>query len=309
MESAAMGCPRPIRIHSLLALVAVLAAEPALAQSDPAKLDEARKRFAQAEVAYRLGQFQEALTHYQAAYAASLRPELLFNIAQCYRQQRDPEKALFYYQLYLSDWERANPGKDVPYRAEVDGHIAAMKVAIEEKRAAAPPSVPTPAPSPDGSAKPAPSGDPAAVVPDSAKPDTQPKPVDQTKIDKTRKQVKKEQTGKTEQNSQTAPSRDERDPPRWKRPLAWVAAGVAVASLATGAVLLGIRRVDELEQKEYGGPLYTTTDSPVPGAVLLGVGAAAGGLCIYLFARREQPVRVGFLPMPGGGQAALSGSF
>ncbi len=80
---------------------------------------------------------------------------------------------------------------------------------------------------------------------------------------------------------------------RLKRKWAWVAAGVGVVSLATGAALLATRRVDELvwqppSGSDPGDNPYRVTDSVAPGAVLLGVGVAAGAVAAYLFLRREK---------------------
>ena len=92
---------------------------------------------------------------------------------------------------------------------------------------------------------------------------------------------------------------------RWKRTWAWVAAGVGVVSLATGAALLATRRVDELvwqppSGSDPGSNPYHVTDSVAPGAVLLGVGVAAGAVATYLFLRKEKPAPATVSVSPAG---------
>jgi tetratricopeptide (TPR) repeat protein len=45
--------------------------------------------------------YERAIIEYQAAYAISPQPELLFNIGQCYRLGGQPRSAVLYYQRYL----------------------------------------------------------------------------------------------------------------------------------------------------------------------------------------------------------------
>jgi tetratricopeptide (TPR) repeat protein len=95
-------------------------------------LRRARAPFDEAESQYRLGRFAEALTGYRAALELARRPNLLFNIAQCYRQLGDHPNALFYYELYLADSRRARPGKPVPYEKEVRQHMARLRSLLAE---------------------------------------------------------------------------------------------------------------------------------------------------------------------------------
>jgi hypothetical protein len=116
--------PRVLRSGAFLVLAA-LSLWPSAATAEEA-LERAKQEFAQAETLYRLASFREALEHYRASYELSRRPGLLFNIAQCHRQLKDRERAVFYYRLYLSDWERQKPGTEPPYRKEVEEHIAKL---------------------------------------------------------------------------------------------------------------------------------------------------------------------------------------
>jgi tetratricopeptide (TPR) repeat protein len=85
----------------------------------------ARAQFDRAEKAFNLGHFEEALTGYQAAYEALPLPAFLFNIAQCHRNLRNREKAVFFYQRYLS------LAPEAPNRGVVEELIAEQKRLLE----------------------------------------------------------------------------------------------------------------------------------------------------------------------------------
>jgi tetratricopeptide (TPR) repeat protein len=101
---------------------------------------EVTRLFNEAETQYRLGNFDAALRGYQAALKLRSHPSLLFNVAQCYRQLKNAERALFFYKLFLSDWEREHPGTRPPTEAEVQRHIetlsAELQAAAEARRQA-----------------------------------------------------------------------------------------------------------------------------------------------------------------------------
>jgi tetratricopeptide (TPR) repeat protein len=66
---------------------------------------------------YNLGEFDEAVTEFKAAYALTSEPGLLFNIAQAYRLKEDYKQALYFYKTYL----RLVP--DAANRADVERWI------------------------------------------------------------------------------------------------------------------------------------------------------------------------------------------
>ena len=104
------------------------------AGADDRTTARAKARFEQGEVQYRLGKFKVALGHYQAALKLVRRPSIIYNIAQCYRQMRDLNKALFNYKLFLSDYKRANPASARPHNhAEVQRHIKDLTAKIKAK--------------------------------------------------------------------------------------------------------------------------------------------------------------------------------
>lgn len=115
-----------------------VATQPAVA---PPTSQEARRRakrlFARAETQYRLGHFAQALAKYQAALQFRHHPSIIFNVAQCYRQLKNTERALFFYKLFLADWERIYPGSKPPNEAEVFGHIAKLEALLRAAAARA----------------------------------------------------------------------------------------------------------------------------------------------------------------------------
>lgn len=100
--------------------------------------ERAKAFFARAESNYRLEEFKKALADYKAALKLHHHPNILFNIAQCYRRMKAPDKALFFYKLFLADWARLKPGTRPSNHVEVEGHVKRLEIEIkvrETKRA------------------------------------------------------------------------------------------------------------------------------------------------------------------------------
>ena len=112
----------------------MLTGTPCFSQPEDSSLRKAKQLFEKGETQYRLGDFRKALTSYQRALKQARRSSIIFNIAQCHRQLKRWKKALFYYNLYLADWERQNPTKPPPYYAEVKGHIREAKQQIRKAK-------------------------------------------------------------------------------------------------------------------------------------------------------------------------------
>jgi tetratricopeptide (TPR) repeat protein len=114
----------------VVASVLLAAGVEAAPKKPPAPHDQkqekaARAHFERAEKAFNLGKFDEALTGYQEAYEALPLPAFLFNIAQCHRNLRNREQAVFFYQRYLS------LAPDAPNRPVVEELIAEQKRQLE----------------------------------------------------------------------------------------------------------------------------------------------------------------------------------
>ncbi|MBI3180969.1 MAG: tetratricopeptide repeat protein [Myxococcales bacterium] len=136
---------RSLRVQWAAVLVAAVVALPALAKkpkADPAE-QQARARFEEAQKAYDLARFQEALKLYSDAYQLKPLPGFLFNIAQCHRQLGDYEKARFFYQRYLdtSPTRPKNAEQVESLLAQVEAKLSAQpaqrrKEAEEQERLA-----------------------------------------------------------------------------------------------------------------------------------------------------------------------------
>src|ERR1700747_869924 len=97
-----------MRASTLVCLLGLSLAAVRVAQGQPAEPapdsseQVAREHFRQAEIDFTLGKFEDALHGYQAAYEAKPLTAFLFNIAQCYRNLGDYERARFFYKGYLT---------------------------------------------------------------------------------------------------------------------------------------------------------------------------------------------------------------
>ncbi len=104
-----------------LGLLLTLLAAPARADDDA--VQKGKAHFNKGQELYRLGQFTDALTEYQEALKLVQRPSIILNMAQCYRNLDRPRKAVFFYKLYLSEWQRQHQGVAPLYEDEVRAHI------------------------------------------------------------------------------------------------------------------------------------------------------------------------------------------
>ena len=90
------------------------------AQSDPKSDDkgpasskQARKFFRQGQRMFAMGRFRKALASYEKAYSLSKHPDILFNMAQCYRNLGDYESAVYHFRTYLEKKPDASNRKSV----------------------------------------------------------------------------------------------------------------------------------------------------------------------------------------------------
>jgi hypothetical protein len=130
-----------------LAVVVVLAlAVPTLrnaaAQPNAASRERAKKAFDKGQKLYNLGKFDEALVQYEKAYDEAELPEILFNIAQCHRNLKHYDLAIFTFRKYL----REKP--DADNRDAVEKLIDELEEAKRREEAKNPPQRLPPVPRP-----------------------------------------------------------------------------------------------------------------------------------------------------------------
>jgi len=290
-----------------LALIAVLGATPASA-------DKAKDLFEKAETQYRLGNFAQALTNYEAALKLRRHPSIIYNIAQCYRQMSKPDKALFFYKLYLSDWARDNAKP--PNFSEVKRHIDQLTGMIEESKRATPtPSVAAPpararlhlAGLPDG-ARVLVGGVLRARAPLAA-------PIE---LEPGEHQVRVEATGFLPWTRTVNASAGEQ--PRvdvtLSRPAGrstfWLATGIATGALAVGSMALGVAfNLKANDQREGSDEYDQQRNISLAGYVVGGTLAAASVVSWILWARsgggQQEAPRAAAAVLPTRGGAAMTG--
>ena len=213
------------RILGALIVAAAFAIAPAARAAD--NTEEARAKFQEAEKAFNLGRFNDALAAYQAAYEAKPLPAFLFNIAQCYRNLGNYERARFFYRRYLA----LEPHS--PDRRRVENLAVEMTRLMEKQRAAAaattaapPPAPPVPPPAAAPPAAPAPAQPAAVAVAAAAPPRPAPPPLAVAPTDEPSAALV------------TTPSEPAQPRPVYKRWWFWTGIGAVVAGGVLTAVLL-----------------------------------------------------------------------
>ncbi len=201
-----------------------LGSKEARAQLSAQQKQEIHVHYQQATRAYDLGKYQEAVDEYQKVYEIDGDPVMLYNIAQAYRLNDQPQESIHFYRRYLQRSPEAR-NKD-----DVERKITAMEKLIEERRKAAAAVVPPPP-------------RPAVVEP---KPEAPPPPVVTTPI-----------------VVAPPPPPPPTPPSATRRVIGWSMVGVGVAS-GVVAIIEGVRaknRGDEITRMmDPNGQVYWTSN-------------------------------------------------
>lgn len=114
----------------MLALSCALPAIPARAQDQLNARDrrEAKRLFDQAHLAYRRGDYEEAILKWQESFELSKEPLIFESIANAYERLGDLESA----HKYLSQWREHAPKSE---QKELDSRLESLSSRLEEKRA------------------------------------------------------------------------------------------------------------------------------------------------------------------------------
>ena len=112
-------------------MLLAFATNEARAQLSSQQKQEIHVHYQQATRAYDLGKYQEAVDEYQKVYEIDGDPVMLYNIAQAYRLNDQPQESIHFYRRYLQRSPEARNKEDVERK------ITAMEKLIEERRKAA----------------------------------------------------------------------------------------------------------------------------------------------------------------------------
>jgi len=261
----------------MVGLMAALLCAAGAARADDK--EKARALIKSGDTKYRLAKFKAALNDYSAALELRNHPAIVFNIAQCYQQLQEHKKAIFYYKLYLSDWERKKPGTKPPYEAEVNGHVASMTRLLGQKE--------------------------AAKLERKRREEAERKRREEAER---RRLAAQQQPAPVAPVSSSQPSDDQ--PARPKKSKLWLVAGVTTAAAAAGMLGLGIAYDFKSSGEIHGSDEWASAANVgLTGYILAGSFAVASGVCWFLHARsgRTPPVTAAMVPLPGG--AAVGGVF
>lgn len=95
-------------------LAATLAMPSPVRAQEP--IDMAKTHYASAAAYYGRGQYKEAVREFKAAYTLSKKPDLLYNIAQCWERLGDLARSISYYNRYLTESPNATDADKVKLR-------------------------------------------------------------------------------------------------------------------------------------------------------------------------------------------------
>ncbi|MBS2025130.1 MAG: tetratricopeptide repeat protein [Deltaproteobacteria bacterium] len=295
------------RLIPVAACLVSLWAPALLAQSDDAA---ARAAYAKGQTEYNLGNYDGALKMFEEAYRLKPVPPLLFNIAQCHRNNGDLQKAANTYRSFIRN---ANPtdknlGLAKELLAQVEDALKKQSAAQSAKpqglaglgaadpKAAAKADAP-----PDTKAKPAAEAKPETKVAD-AKPAEQKPAVDPKPAEARPDAVAQPAANKPPAQSQqvaaadrapdraktqappaavAAPAPPEKSGGGTQRVIAWSAGGAAAVALAGGA-LFGLKSKSgksDLQASEHSQAEVTTmTDQVKSDAKMANLLFVAGGV-------------------------------
>lgn len=127
-----------MRLSTVMTALAAVVLAGGVAHADK---EAARQHYQRGLAAYALGNYTEAASEYEKAFAEHTDSALLFNAAQAHRLAGNKKRALLLYENYL----RLFPA-EVVRRDEVQRHIDELKAAIaaDEQAATSPPTTPVP---------------------------------------------------------------------------------------------------------------------------------------------------------------------
>lgn len=124
---------RPRLVAVLLAVAVVSTGAPSAAFAQKANVSqkdrrEAKRLFNQAHLAYRRGDYEEAILKWEQSFELSGEPLIYLSIANAYERLGDPERALD----YLTRWRDKAPRRE---HEELDQRLESLQRRVDDKRA------------------------------------------------------------------------------------------------------------------------------------------------------------------------------
>ncbi|MGC4069090.1 MAG: hypothetical protein QM784_31485 [Polyangiaceae bacterium] len=155
--SFALGwSPRPIWAANPPAPPATLEVESSTPRAPSLSNEEVEQRYKQAQVAYSEGDLREAARLLSECFAATHSPNLLFNLAQLYREMKECQTALSYYDRYLAEVKDGGRAEDAKaYVTELRAECPPTPPASVETRPVEPHTEAAPVPASTPATKPA----------------------------------------------------------------------------------------------------------------------------------------------------------
>jgi len=159
-----------------LVILVSLVLWPRWAISDTAANRQAgRELLAEGAKAFRLGEFEKAIDDFKKSYDTYPDPIALYNIAQVYRQQKQNEKAIFFYQQYLTESPHAQDRAKIEQRIKELREVIAAQKDVTDKppdgvQQAPPPASPPVASAPEPTPTPTSEAPPVTDTPSTGRP-------------------------------------------------------------------------------------------------------------------------------------------
>ena len=124
---------RPHLAALIIALTLATGGAPSVARAQKANVSqkdrrEAKRLFNQAHLAYRRGDYEEAILKWEQSFDLSGEPLIYLSIANAYERLGDPEQALD----YLTRWREKAPRRE---HEELDQRIESLQRRVDDKRA------------------------------------------------------------------------------------------------------------------------------------------------------------------------------
>jgi tetratricopeptide (TPR) repeat protein len=285
---------RVVLQRGLLAVMVLTAAAGAAGEAQAQTAEQKRKakeHFEKARRLYDVGKYKDAIEEYQKAYLNIEDPVFLYNIAQSYRLDNQPQEAVRFYKNYL----RRHP--DAENRAEVERKIEELQKA-GDTTTPLPPDTTTPPP-PDTTVPP-----PNVIAPPPANtlpppvttyppPVTTPPPMNGTGSDVT--------LG----GSATPPAEDNTSTKRTLGIALIVGGGLSVAVSAVTGVLANGKAKDQEKRSTFDPDLESSGKALSAISVVTGLTGLAAGVIGTIFLLKSRPSAGPSDVATGGSQLAI----